>query len=448
MEEKTHGRIWWVLHKLWPYNSLYDQAGATPDQKRGMNASVIGPLFCTVFGAVSGGTVYVAFANKLGMNDFVFGIVNSVSTLSVVFMLVASWWVEKTQKRKAIMLSTLITSRALWTLMALIPWAIPSSHASLRILCVVLIMGVTGILNQFGTIASTSWFADMLPLSIRGRYLALRNSIMNMVNLGVTFLVGAIIERANGSMAAYSAMFVIGAVFGIIDILCYAHVKEPPMKKNDSPNFFHGMKECLKNADFRYYTMFWSLWAFGWCISVPFFGKYAMETLQISLLGFTLISVVMYSLIIAVAYPIWGKFFDKHGRQRSIRWGILGNTIATVCWLFAAPGQIWGVLGYFLFNSIMICGVDLSSQHMLISVTPQKNRTLYLAVFNLFNCAVGSTLGSFVGGSILQWLGDISIPMGLFTLDRYKIVFVIAAVFRVAVTMILLPRIGRMKDIA
>jgi MFS family permease len=92
-----------------------------------------------------------------------------------------------------------------------------------------------------------------------------------------------------------------------------------------------------------------------------------------------------------------------------------------------------------LINGAFVCGVDVTSVQMLVSVTPQENRSIYIAIYMVVTSVLGASLGYLCGGTLLDWMGDLRFRLLGLDIDRYKLLFTGASVLRLGVILALLP---------
>ena len=439
-------RMLLILGKLWPFNTFYDQCGATGEQRRTMNIFAFAPLLFTVFAVASGGAIFNKFAAKLGMDTFEFGILNSVNSVIAVFGLVAAWVLGRTRKRRAMMIYPLIASRLIWLVIALIPFIIPQGAQLMRIWIFIILLSSISLLNTFSNIASQSWFADAIPLTIRGRYLATRGSFMNIATLVISLVMSFAIQMMKDTILAYSIAIAIGVVFGLADILLYFFCKDTPMKPVAEQNLFKGIVTCLKDKGFLVFVMFWGLWAFGCALGASFYGFYLSKSYEIPVSLLTIGTQVIPSLVVAATFPYWGKLLDKHGRKWVLIRSIVASVLTVLLWIPFGQNAIWLMFVFFGLEAIMGGGVGLVSQHMIYSAIPEQNRALYIAVFSVINTAVFSALGNLIGGALINVMSGIQFTFLGFQMDGYKIMFLVSALFRLTSSLVLMRGIGRLKD--
>jgi MFS family permease len=425
---------------------LYDRSGiADARQRRDLSLLISAASFGTVFFAVTGGTPYTNFAIALGADDFHFSVLFAVPAAFGILQFFASWLMEKTRKRKAIFIASGVVQRGLWLPVAVVPLLMPMSAPELRLWTVIALLAFSSIAGMFMNVTFFSWLGDVVPLQIRGRYLSLRYSINTAAGLVSVLIASYLLEKMQG-LLGYAIVFGILSLFGVADIVHYIWIRDPPMAVSTHEPFRKSFSAALKNKGFMLYLLFWTAWSFCWNLPGPFYNKYALESLHISLFMTTLAGQVAYSLVVVLLVQWWGRRLDRHGHH----WVLLRCGVALcvlpLVWAFASPGQVWPLLVYSLGVGVFFCGVDVTSVQMLVTVTPQRNRSLYIAFYMVVTSIIGVSLANIVGGKLLEWMGNLSFSVAGVQFDRYKVLFAASCVLRLAVMLALLPLIAGAKQ--
>jgi len=103
----------------------------------------------------------------------------------------------------------------------------------------------------------------------------------------------------------------------------------------------------------------------------------------------------------ALVAPVWGSLADRYGKRIMIARSGFGMAVTFM--LFVLASNQWQLLFYRVLNGLM-AGFIPASIMLLVSMTPQENMRYTLGVFNTF-VAIGSILGPFFGGALVQYLG-------------------------------------------
>ena len=80
---------------------------------------------------------------------------------------------------------------------------------------------------------------------------------------------------------------------------------------------------------------------------------------------------------------------------------------------------------------------NLAANNMQLSASPDETRPSYIAVFACITSLAGVTLGTLVGGSLLEWWEGAGMFAGAF--DRMKALVLLSVILRLAVALFLVP---------
>lgn len=428
-----------------PLANLYDRNGiSNKGLRRDLTLFITAVAMGSVFFSVSTGTPFTGFASALGANDFYYGILLAIPIAVSFLQFFASWLLEKTKKRKLIFIATGIAQRALWLPIALVPLFVPMDKPVLRLWMVVALMTVSSSMGMFMNVTFFSWLGDIVPMRIRGRYLSLRYSISTFTGLVSAIVASIALDRIPG-LNGYMIVFGVTTLFGVSDIVQFIWIRDPPMEISSHESFRKVFAGVFRDKGYWTYLLFWTAWAFCWNLPGPFYSKYAIDKLGFSLTITTLASQVAYGVMAVLLVQWWGRRLDRHGHH----W-VLARCGAVFCisplvWLFAAPGVIWPMLVSSLCTGIFFCGIDVTSVQMLVSVTPTRNRSIYIAMYMVVTSLFGVSLANVAGGKLLEWMGELNFSFLGLHLDRYKLLFVGACGLRLLVVLLLLPMLANIK---
>ena len=203
------------------------------------------------------GAPFVSFARTLGASTFMFGLLSSLPFLGVLAQLPASYVVERGRRRRGLFLRFASGQRLLWLVVAALPWAIPSDYPAARVGVFLALVVLSSTFGNAGTPAWMSWFADIVPENIRGRYLGNRAALATVTAVFMSASVGWILDR-NSSYTVFTVIFSTAAVLGVIDIWLFLLVREPPMEKQEGPpwRLRNVVLSPLSNRPFRGYLLY------------------------------------------------------------------------------------------------------------------------------------------------------------------------------------------------
>jgi MFS family permease len=427
--------------------------GAELFDSRGLDAQTIRTLRLLI-GSVAGGVVWgnittgVAFSGYLkllGASDFLYGLVMALPPLANAFQLLASYVLERTCKRKQMILTFGLMQRLIWIPFALIPYIFPPSVGALRIWGAVVMVMVSSMSGPFINVSFYSICSDVIPIRIRGRYFATRSRISTLVGMVFGVLIGFLLDSMPG-FPGYTVVFIIAGIAGSLDVLTYAFMQLPPMS---APPVRHNLFQMIRPvfSDKAYMRMVLSMtaWMFSVQISAPYFNVYMLENMRLSNFQITIAGQVVSNLFLVLVVSRWGAALDNYGSRPVLTLAGFLTSFSPIIWTAIGPGMLWAVILANVLSGATYCAVDLSAQNLFMSQARDDNRSMYIAVYFFFTQLTGLALGSTVGG----WLLDnvlYRVETYRWTLlgspvSRYNVLFFLSGALRLLTVTLLIPRI-------
>jgi MFS family permease len=432
-----------------PFAKLYAEAGLLPEIRRSLLFMIFGNLFGNLFGTVTSSSALTGLARDLGANDFIFGVLTAIPLFGSLMQLPAALLVSRTKKRKTYMLTYGLVSRALWILVGFVPFVIPVQAGWLRIWSLIFIVGLSSLGGSFINVCFTPWLADLVPISIRGRWLSARDRIISVIAVGVGLLTARLLDVMPG-FEGYRLVFALGGIFGVFDMLCFIGVKNVPMHTSGGTKAKTVFRQMITDKPFFQFLLFWTLWAFTSNLAGPFIVRYALGPLELSFLQVTLASQVTAAVATMLVISRWGHLMDRFGNKPVMWISSLVTALTPLIMLFSAKGS---PVTLFLFHAIgasFWCATNMGAMNTLLGISPDNQRPTYVALFSAITSIAGAFLGVLSGGAILQGIQDTvaanNITIGGWVPDHYAIVFVLAVIARLAVVVFFVPKLTNDKD--
>jgi MFS family permease len=438
-------------------------------------------LFAWIPGAfwqgATSSTAMTPFAQYLGANDFILALITAAPQIGVLLMIPGVLAIEKLGRRKGFFIWTVTPHRALYVLMGLLPWVLPSSLLTAWLLALLIFVSMG--LNSFGGQAWVNWMADLVPPRIRGKYFA-RRSRMGIAVVGAATIVTALIlDEANhprvkaflGALVApgddarrlaaiISLVFMIAGLVGMLDILAFIKVTEPPMRRPVPMPWRQRLLGPLHDRQFRRYVLYWSFsWgATNWCswfwmVYLQDFLK-SQRTAAVAagttpwwghslFLTSAVILPVAFNIGQFLGYPIWGRAVDRFGRKPVFFVSSTIHTLSWLAWIFLSPTMLPWMLPIQIAGGLIGGGMDIASFNTMLQFN-RKGGPNYQAV--------GSVVFSMVAGLAALWAGWLSTTLHGWTwtlapgtawehtFNHYILLILIGSALKYVGDLVILPR--------
>ncbi len=395
------------------------------------------------FFTITGGPALTGLTTALGTSDLVYSIIMAMPVIGAMIQVFASYYIETTGRRRSLFMIAGFIHRPLWIPLALIPLFIGNEHNSLRIWLVTILIGISSAANSIIAIAFNSWMGSLVPAEIKGRFFGKRAMIYTITGLIAALVTGKFLDMVPG-FPGYAAVFTAAAIFGAADIFLFFWIKEPQMELPKIRIPFHKLiVKPFKDKNYVKYMIFVSLWYFSVNFAGPFFNRYMLEELHLSFFIMITFTQVTSSFTTIISIRIWGKLADKYGSKPVMAICCSIIFLFPFVWFFITPGNVWLILVLNLVGGVFWPGFELTAMNQSIWLSPEKNRSIYIAVYTLLVNVIGTALAFLCGGAFLQlckaFISDIQIPFLLGqSLNSYHLLFAVSGTLRFLVLVFVL----------
>ena len=434
------------MYKL--YNRAYRDYVRSESVLQQLNLIVLAAAIGTFMFTAIGGVAFTGYASALGAGEFAFGVITAMPILAGLVQIYVSHLAVKTGKYKRMFIAGGVCQRLFWTFAAFIPYLFPVEES--RLWSLIVIVTLAAMSGSFVAISHTTLMGSVIPIDIRGRFVAARQRVCTAASLLFGFGIAFVLDNIPGFLG-YTIVFAVGGIAGIIDILLYFKIDFSGIP--DRPEGFslkQGMRDCFTVPKVRNYLVFWTLWCFVINISGPFFNKYAIDVLSLSYISIIIFGQIAAQTMAFLVIQRWGVFLDRYGSVPMMLISSVSATVIMTVWLFATPGSIWPMFVFNILGGMFWCANDACMVNMQLTHTPSKGRPAALAVYAVFT-SLSTAAALIVGGALLEAFSPImaGLKLTLFgtPFDHYKLVFCIAIVLRYIVIFGFLPRVWNEKDI-
>jgi MFS family permease len=405
-------------------------------------AAVAWGVFGSAWMNLISGAPFVSFAKKLGASTFEFGLLNALPFLGVLGQLAASYWVERHRRRKKLFLICGCLQRGSWLLAALLPWAIPESHPQLRVMALLGLLLFSSTMGNAGNAPWLSWFADYVPVRIRGRYLGQRAALATTTGLITAGLVGWVLDR-DSSFAVFSIIFCLAAVLGLTDIIMFIWVRETRMIPHEGPpwQLRSVVMEPLRSAPFRRYLLYAFSEAFMFGVAGPFFWLLAKEDLMIGNFWSNFYIMMVPMIATALTFPLWGNACDKFGSRPLVAVGTFMTIVFPICWIIATPAHHHTVLAIAaIIGGGFGAAIGVADMNMLMSLTPQAGRSAFAAMVGVAS-ALGWVLAPSLSGAFAEAMKDIHVSAAGLTFGNFDFLMLASLILRLLHVFFIVPKL-------
>jgi MFS family permease len=385
------------------------------DIAQGKRALLHDGAWANVVGALTSGVLLVGFALALGASDQLIGILAAIPFITQLAQLPAIRLIAAIRRRKAITIIATTSGRALFVVIALLPF-LPD-----RDLALALLIGgqfAACALGAIGGCGWNSWIHDLLPKQGLGDFFARRLIWSTAMGMAASLLGGWVIDHATGlfgegrTIYAYSVISLLGAAAGFASAWWLSRVPEPRMRAVDPeerPALFAMLRAPLRDANFRRLIIFMVAWNFATNLAAPFIPVYIVQQLGYDL-GFVVLLAVLSQLTNVLTLHWWGLIADRFSVKSVLA---VAAPVFLAC-IFALPYTHTPERHALTMPMLVVlhllmggaaAGVGLGTGTIGMKLARTEDATAYLAALGLF-AALAAGIAPIVGGALSQWFAD------------------------------------------
>jgi len=365
--------------------------------------------------------------------------------LASLVQLVSAWLGRLTGQRKAIVLAGASVQAFSWLPLIALPIVFDEFAVPLLIACVVIYQcGAHLSAPQWGSL-----MGDIVPIRRRGRFFAHRTRIVSLVTFVSLAAGGLALHFMNGKGLTLQGFVILFSIAMCARLVSIYHLS----KMHDPPGHFAAMEmpvgpgwwQRLHQSNFVRFSIFFALIQFSVAIASPFFTVYMLRDLQFSYVQF-MTNTGMAILAQFLTLNQWGRISDVFGNRRIL--ATTGIVIPLLPLLWAVSTNYWYLLAVQAISGLTWAGFSLSASNFLYDLIERNKRSTYLAIHSVLaslGIFAGAMLGGILGTTLPNRVEILGFTLGW--LSPLLGVFVISAVVRGVIVILLLPRIREVRTV-
>jgi MFS family permease len=296
-------------------------------------------------------------------------------------------------------------------------------------------VALSSLAASFFDLALLTWMAELVPPSVRGRFLGRRNRNSGVVAQIAALVAAVILDRISGgggSPTLFAALFAVAGIIGLGAIPVLARVPTPrrTTSRVELPPLRKMLITPLRDTNFRIFLGFATVWHVALGMSAPFLIVFMLEGLGLSLSQVTLLA-SLTSMVGALTMEYWGRLGDHFGTKTVLRVGTYLITLPTLFWFFVTPDLVWLLVPIHLVSGFGWGAYNTNVNNMVLKLAPEGRGPSYVATLSAV-AGSAEAVGPLIGGIIISQVGGWA-PS---TLWPYYVVVLIAFALRAIATVI------------
>ena len=390
--------------------------------RRGLRLSVAASSLGMVFFAVILNMPFQMLLEALGASGFLIGLFGTIRQLALLMQIPGSLMMESLKRRKYAWATLGVIHRLLVLVPAWLAWRRP--HAGDTVQWILVAITVSFVIESLAAPAWTSWMADLVPPSMRGRFWGRRQAIVSIVSLLSIGAAGWMLDWFRGrgggeTLDGFALLLVIAALFGAADILLHTAVPEPARRPAlPGRHWVTRILQPMRHPSFRNLALAVGVWGFSCTMAGSFNAIYLKRVFGISYTELS--AVTICGTLGVIGFSMLAGYLVERMGARTL--AVVVMCLAPLCsavWFFVtnAPMQLAvPFIGTVQTTQVvvLICAVSLVSGgiysmlgvchlSLLAGIAPKRERTLAMAVHM---CVIGllTAGGAVVGGRLVDFI--------------------------------------------
>jgi MFS family permease len=264
---------------------------------------------------------------------------------------------------------------------------------------IIFLVVIQAFLTSLGTPAWTSLAADIVPLSIRGRYFAWREFIYGAGGLVAAPAAGLMVALW-GKPEGWQGVWLLALAAGGLSAWFFSRIPEEPRPhlSDGAPAGPPWHATMLRDANFLIFGGTVFLWNISLYAAAPFFNVYLVKNLDASVAWVGGLAAVA-SAFGLVGQAMFGRLLDARGS----RWlmAVCGLFIPFLPWAWYFVDAPWQIIFINAVAGVAWAGYILGSFNFLLIVSPPDQRRYYAAAYHTL-VFLSTAAGPLIGGVVAQ----------------------------------------------
>jgi len=384
------------------------------------------------YAAGTASPAFVQFMRAIGATDAHFGLLGGIPMIMLSMQFLGAVITNVIHKRKPLFMVLVIVGRFLYVPLALAPALLPCLRGVPGVTFVLLLLAVSGALMNITGPLWLSWMADLIPRRVLNSYWGGRQRWMYLTWTASYLAVAAFVSLAGLPITVvFPVLATVAAAAGIVDIVLFTWVREPPNAVMRGKPIIDTMLAPLRSADYRPFVTYSCFWSASALFSAAFMQVYVLKVIGLTVWQATLIWCAT-GVGVVFTSPFWGRLADKHGHRPILAVCMGLKSLIVVTFLLVTRRTVMWVLPAMLaFDGIWDSGLIIASNGYMLKIAPQQNRSMFIAAITGLAGICGG-LGAIAGGGFLKAAAGFELDAGGRIWTNYHLLFAFNVLMRLA----------------
>ena len=371
------------------------------------------------------------FVRGLGATDLHFGLLGGIPMIMVACQFAGAFLAGRLTRRKSWFIIMLIGGRLLYLPAVLLPGLCPGVSRDVWVPVFIGCVALHMAMMHFATPLWFSWMGDLIPTRVLNRYWAERHRYLQLTWAASFMVVAAVTYLGDGisSGILFPIIATVGVVAGVVDIVLFRWIDEPPNVRTGARHPFELFMEPLRHHNYRSFVLFTCAFSAATLFAAAFMQIYVLKVMLVPRWQANLMwcGVGLGSYFVA---RFWGRLADRHGHRPILLICVALKPVIVIVFLLVS--QPWGpfilTVAFFL-DSMVNAGYFIASNGYTLKMAPRENRAMFVAA-TLALSGIAGGLAAIAGGWLLRHTEHVSWQLGTHKWINYHLVFALSLIAR------------------
>jgi len=402
-------------------------------QQGAQRAIVVAGCLAMAYTQLTMSPATIEYARTLGAAGLHIGILGALPTGMLFMQFLAAVIANHLRYRRWLWFSGSIIQRLLFVPVVAGPLLFPQISDGVWIWVFIAATAANHAMLHFATPLWLSWMGDYLPHKGLNRFWGIRHLWMQY-SAALSLLLGAIYMKTSGApiRESFMGLIAVGAIMGVIDLLLFLKVEEPPVTPLAEPKLGLVLSAPFRNKNFRSFILFTCFWHLAAMSGAPFISFFLFADL-----GMTAPMV----LLVWTFSWIGGAFFSKRLGHLAEEYG--NRPVLILCTAFKSANMIalllmprvpslafWLLVPVFMLDALLNAGIAIANNGFMLKNSPAENRSMYIAAGTAVAGMVGG-LTSIAAGGLLSVTQSWSYDVLWIHANGFHLLFLISLILRI-----------------
>lgn len=376
-----------------------------------------------------GVTYLTGYFLQLKANSFQIGFISAISPLSSITSIFGMYLLNRIASRKIMVLITVYTFYALFSLLGAVPFVFGKSTMSFQVVVSLLLLVTAFVIVRITDMFWYPWASAIVPEGQRGKFFGMIFILHSLAIIPANLLIGKFLDIYN-DFFGFFVVFGVCGLMGVAAIFLYLPIIDVKVGREEKQSsIFKQIFVPLKDRNFRMFILFALFNTLAGGLAGPFTSVFMIETLKIK---YTYIAAfgVIYSASFMIFMGVWGYIVDKYGNKPVIAMCAVPIIIYMTLWIFNKPDNYALIPIIQFLSGISVAGGVVVVNNILLGVSTPENKGSYMAVFQIV-VGIAGALAPLAGSVIVEVFKNFNGEFLGYPVCNYQILFGITAMLSI-----------------